>query len=310
MAPRDIIVFDTRPDGHGSLSTLPRIPQNGYETLANFYGFRRLTQHGYDRATNGQKYFGIYAIELKAGPAVFQPRVLNADNPPSNPAASVLVWNSWPGAEGLDPAVDPKYKATGVHCWTDATGSCGWGYGGGSHIGSCSSAAYLGDQAGIDIGIGATPAEALYAVMDSVGYTPNEDKYEEFRDLFDEFVAVGPLVAGAASGNCGVHTIWCNSGSGPLGTIVGSDALDRVGWWDDHITPNPWFIVDTKGGGTAPPPEEGDVYLVNIGPDGSVDGYVKWTPGTPIPDGSNGFLGLMIGGTVLYNIPLRAGSPF
>jgi hypothetical protein len=75
MAASKPLIFDTRSEGHGSLGVLPRVPESGYDTLADFYGFQHLTQHGYDKADGGEKFFELWGIELKAGPAVFQPMI-------------------------------------------------------------------------------------------------------------------------------------------------------------------------------------------------------------------------------------------
>jgi hypothetical protein len=207
------LIFDVRPDGHNSFSVVPKLGEGEYNRLQEFYKFEWLTTWGRDEATAGELYFGLYAIELKSGPAIVQPRVFDLAG---NPADGVLVWFSWPGAQTLDPAAQPRYKQTGVHGWTDATGSCGWAYNQEGHIGE----------------------------------------------------------------NGGPFTAWCNSGEGPLGTIVGSDALDRIGSWDDHITPNPWFKVMRKGG-DAPPPVGTGLRLVTVDAGGNELGYVNLTSGAP-----------------------------
>jgi hypothetical protein len=208
------LIFDVRPDGHNSFSVLPKLEENEYDRLQEFYKFEWLTAWGKDDAQSGELYFGLYAIELKSGPAIVQPRVFDISG---NPASGVLVWFSWPGAEALDSAAQPRYKQTGVHGWTDGTGSCGWAYNEQGHVGE----------------------------------------------------------------NGGPFTAWCNSGDGPLGTIVGSDALDRIGSWDDHITPNPWFKVMRKGGST-PPPSSG-LRLVTVDAEGNELGYVNLISGSAPP---------------------------
>lgn len=209
------LVFDVRPDGHNSFSVLPKLGEDEYDRLQEFYHFEWLTTHGRDEAMSGELYFGLYAIELKAGPAVVQPRVFDLSG---NPSDGVLMWFSWPGAEALDPAAQPRYKPTGVYGWTDATGSCGWAYSGDAHIGP----------------------------------------------------------------DGGPFTVWCNSGEGPLGTLIGSDALDKIGFWDDHITPNPWFKVVRKGG-DAPPPTTTGLRLVTVDAAGNELGYVNLVSGSPTP---------------------------
>lgn len=298
------LIFDTRQEGHGSLGVLPRVPESGYDTLADFYGFQHLTQHGADGAGKGEKYFELFGIELKAGPAVFQPMIALPQSegyPPSHPMQGVLVWNSWPGAEAIPGnAEGPHYKSVGVHCWSDVTGSCGWGYGGGSHIGTCSTATVMLAMAAIsaesDVSFSlAKPEHAamLMALQENVGYNPLIHDIEDFKE---------PLArAMAASGNCGVHTFWCNSGGGH----VGSDGFDRVGWWDDHITPNPIFRSVTKSGGGGEVPVDG-VYLVDL-VDGVPVRYMEWTAGQPVGDGEA--LGLMIDGKVEFYNLWKPGAP-
>ena len=77
---------------------------------------------------------------------------------------------------------------------------------------------------------------------------------------------------------------------------VGSDAVRKLGWWDEHIIPNPIFQVMRKPGGTIPPPT-GTEYLVNIDADGNVTGHIAFTPG--VPGIGNAALGLMRGGIVV-----------
>ena len=78
---------------------------------------------------------------------------------------------------------------------------------------------------------------------------------------------------------------------------VGSDAVDRLGWWDDHIIPNPIFQVMKKGG---TPPPTGTEYLVNVDASGTVTGHIPFIPGPP-PAGSTS-LGLVRDGQVVAHI--------
>jgi hypothetical protein len=125
----------------------------------------------------------------------------------------------------------------------------------------------------------------LMAVMDTVGYDPLAHKLEDYKDTLASMMA--------ASGNCGVHTFWCNSGGGH----IGSDGFDRVGWWDDHITPNPIFRSVVKVDG---------VYLVDL-VDGVPVRFMEWTAGQPVGDGEA--LGLMVDGQVEFYNLWKPGAP-
>jgi hypothetical protein len=209
-------VLDTRPDGHNSFSVLPKLGTDEFYRLRDFYKFEWLTQYGYDQASDGQLYVALWAIELKAGPAIVQPRVFDATEAPLSGA---LVWFSWPGAESLPAEATPRYKSTGVYGWTDATGSCGWAYNGDAHIGD----------------------------------------------------------------DGGPFSVWVNAG-GAGDQLSGSDALTKIGFWDDHITPNPWLIIRRKGDGVDP---VGKLRIAAIDPDGNVIGWTNLTD--TLPTGTGGF---------------------
>lgn len=230
------LIDDTRPDGHSSLGVLPRLGNNDYVALQEFYGFEHLTQYGYDAADPGELYLQLFMIELKAGPALIQPRVFDQYE---GPIDRVVMWLSWPGAEPIHQDAFPKYKQTGVYCVTDSEGSCGWAYSGESHI---------------------DPP------------------------------------------NGGPYTVWGNAGSGPYGELVGSDALDKLGWWDDHITPNPWFQITEKDG-NGQPPITGDAYLVDLAGDGeTILKHIRWIEGPPGPN-ALGSLAFMQDGEIVMHIP-------
>jgi hypothetical protein len=183
--------------------------------LQEFYKFQWLTQYGYDQAKDGQNYVALWAIELKAGPAIVQPRLFSMDETPS---AGGLMWFSWPGADSLPGEATPRYKMTGVYGWTDATGSCGWAYNGDAHIGD----------------------------------------------------------------DGGPFSVWVNAG-GAGDTFAGSDALDKIGFWDDHITPNPWFIVKRKGNAPAP---VGKLRIAAIDASGEIVGWTSLTDSVSSGTGS------------------------
>jgi len=232
--PTKPIVVDVRPNGHPSFGTLPKLGPGDYDILQEFYGFQTLYTYGHDKVNPGQYYFALWGIELKPGPAILQPQTKDVNG---NPAANVLVWNSWPGAETINPAADPKYKPTGVGGFTDGGGSIGWAYGPESWV--------------------------------------------------------------PPHGPGGPYTVWCNAGQGELGTAYGSDALDKIGWWDDHITPNPIFRFMKKEG-AAPP--GGKYKLVNLGPDGQVLGYINFVEGPPTPT-ERGSLAVTYNDEVVLHVP-------
>jgi hypothetical protein len=71
-----------------------------------------------------------------------------------------------------------------------------------------------------------------------------------------------------------------------------------LGWWDDHIVPNPIFQITKKEGST--PPTE-NMLLVNIDATGKVVGHIEWVPGVPTPSEKGG-LGLMVDGQITHHV--------
>lgn len=214
--PYPIRVLDTRPDGHQSLSVLPRLGVDELDRLQAFYKFEILYTHGYERAQPGQLFWGIAAFELKAGPAILQPQVRDQSGQLITTPPGILLCLHWPGTEPFPTVVDPPYATTGVLSFTEDKGTVGWGFGSESHIG------------------------------------PDG----------------GPFLTWATS----------DPADWPEATRrVGSDAVDKLGWWDDHIIPNPIFQVMVKGG-TLP---VGSDYLVNIDAGGTQTGHIPFTPGPP-----------------------------
>jgi hypothetical protein len=241
MAPQQPIVFDRRGEEHNSYGTLPRLGTGDWGLLKTFYGLQERYEFGYDQAQPGQKYVSLWAVELKAGNTVLQPRVVDANE---QSVEGVLVWNYWPGEEALPATATPRYYSRGTYCWTDAAqGSCGWGYGSGSHIGD----------------------------------------------------------------NGGPHCVWVNAG-GAGDDLKGSDALDKIGWWDDHIIPNPWFKIVRKGG-SGPLPTPGSAWLVDLDGDGEVVKKIEWIVGPfdPGPGDELGALAIMDEqGNITHHMPWEA----
>jgi hypothetical protein len=236
--PYPIKVIDTRPEGHQSLNTLPRLGENDLDRLQEFYKFELLFNYGYEQAELGQLFWGIVAFELKAGPAILQPQVRDQNGQLITTPPGVLLFLHWPGTDPFPSPVDPSYAATGVAGFTEDKGSIGWAYGPDSHIGP----------------------------------------------------EGGPFLTWASSDPAD----WP-----PETRRVGSDAVDKLGWWDDHIIPNPIFQVMKKTSSTAPPPT-GTEYLVNVDASGAVTGHIPFIPGPPLAGSAS--LALMRDGKVVAHV--------
>lgn len=267
------LVYDVRPSDHNSLSVLPRLGLDEYQRLQDFYHFELDTAYGYDRAGPGEYFFGVGAIELKAGNTLVQPQVRDQND---LPLSDILMAFHWPDAPSItarivatgtqdeikaqvaramtiaeahlfwtQATVDPQYYGNAVFGWTDANGTVGWGYG---------SEAHIGDNGG---------PFAVWAISDPVG-APNRR--------------------------------------------VGSDCLKKIGFWDDHITPNPVFTVMQKEGSTPPPTNGGQLFLVNRNPDGSLAN--ERIPFTSDVSGASGrALCLWQDGQIIAHIPYVEGAP-
>jgi len=102
----------------------------------------------------------------------------------------------------------------------------------------------------------------------------------------------------------GPFSVWCSSDPTTFPAItrrVGSDAVHKLGWWDEHIVPNPIFQVMVKEGEV---PTNDVEYLVNIDASGVQTGHIPFIPGPP-PVGSAS-LGLMHNGSVVGHILWQA----
>lgn len=243
--PYEIKVFDTRPDGHSSFDTLPKLGEDEIDRLQAFYKFELDFTYGYERAQPGQKFWRIMGFELKAGPAVLQPQVRDESGELITTPPGILLFLNWPTAEPFPSPVDPPYATNGVGGFTEADGTIGWGFGSESHIGP-DGGPFL-----------------VWASSDPANYEPASERR------------------------------------------VGSDAVRKLGWWDDHIIPNPIFQVMVKPG-EAPPPAGTTEYLVNLDVVGNVTGHIAFVPGPP-PQGATA-LGLMRDEQVVGHIAWSPGD--
>ena len=97
----------------------------------------------------------------------------------------------------------------------------------------------------------------------------------------------------------GYFTVWATSDpdNWPV-RRVGSDAVRELGWWDDHIIPNPIFQVMRKEG--TQPPASGTEYLANVDASGTITGHIPFVAGPP-PAGV-AVLGLVRDGQVVAHV--------
>jgi len=107
----------------------------------------------------------------------------------------------------------------------------------------------------------------------------------------------------------GPFLVWASSDPAtqqpPEARRVGSDAVRKLGWWDEHIIPNPIFQVMVKPGGPVPPPT-GQEYLVYVDAAGVITGHIPFIPGPP-PAGSPA-LSLVRDGQVVAHAPWVVGG--
>jgi hypothetical protein len=232
-------VYDVRPEGHGSLGTLPRLAEGDLDKLQAFYKFELDFAYGYERAQPGQLFWGIDAFELKAGPAILQPQTKLEGG---GIASGILLYLYWPGGEPIAESVDPAYYQPVTGGFTNADGNVGWGFGGESHIGA--------DGGPFSVWASADPAS------------------------------------------------WADR-------RVGSDAVQKLGWWDDHIIPNPIFRVMRKPGSA--PPATGGEYLVHVDAGGNITGHIALSAGAPSP--GTAALGLWCDGQIVAYAAVTAGEP-
>ncbi len=193
-------ILDVRSQGHGSLNELPRFETGDYDRLQSHWKFDILFSEGYERAQSGELFWGIDAIEVKAGPAVLQPQVRDLDNNLITTSPGILMFNNWPTAPIISFDADPKYFDRAVIGFTEGSGSIGWGFSGNSWINVIEPASHNGGPF------------SVWASAHPANLQPSQDR------------------------------------------VVGSDCLNKIGWWDDHIVINPIFRIMRKAGEVIPPP--------------------------------------------------------
>jgi hypothetical protein len=137
-------ILDVRPDGHQSLSTIPRFMEGDFDRLQHHWKFEILFDHGYERASSGELFWGIDTIEVKPGPSTLQPQVRDLNNNLITTPPGILMFNHWPGAPQIEFNADPRYFDRAVVGFTEGNGSIGWGFGGESWINAADPSSHNG----------------------------------------------------------------------------------------------------------------------------------------------------------------------
>lgn len=127
-------INDVRPDGHSSLSAIPRFEVGDYDQLQYHWKFDILFDFGYEWAESGELFWGIDTIEVKAGPAVLHPQVRDLNNNLITTQPGILMFNHWSTAPSIGFDAYPKYFDRAVVGFTEGNGSIGWGFAGESWI--------------------------------------------------------------------------------------------------------------------------------------------------------------------------------
>ena len=127
-------IVDVRPEGHSSLGVIPRFATGDYDRLQHHWKFEILFQHGYKRATDGQLWWAIDTIEVKAGPATLKPQVRDLNDNLITTPPGILMFQHFTTAPIIEFAANPKYFDRANVGFTEGNGSVGWGFAGGSWI--------------------------------------------------------------------------------------------------------------------------------------------------------------------------------
>lgn len=127
-------INDVRPEGHQSLSVIPRFMAGDYDRLQEHWKFEILFDYGHKLAEPGQLFWGIDTIEVKAGHATLQPQVRDLNDNLYTTPPGILLFNHWTSAPTLPSGIFPRYFNQAVAGFTEGNGSLGWGFGGESWI--------------------------------------------------------------------------------------------------------------------------------------------------------------------------------
>jgi hypothetical protein len=132
-------VWDVRPDDASSLGVLPKLGEGDFQQLWDFMKagwpeFDLLGTHGEDRAQDGERWWGIGAIEVKEGVAEFQIQFRKDKNTYDD--GNILSLFHW-DADPDDPnntqidvsSLDVHYYNQAVAGWSEGADSKGFPYG-------------------------------------------------------------------------------------------------------------------------------------------------------------------------------------
>lgn len=127
----EIFVNDVRTNEDASLNIVPRI--SSYEELQQYFGVEVERQFGWDVTPQGQACWKIVGFEVRTGVAAYIPQIKKEDG---SPYPEILTIRWWPDVDKYDQTVKPHYRLAENPKWdggfTDANGTIGMAYGGGS----------------------------------------------------------------------------------------------------------------------------------------------------------------------------------
>lgn len=137
-------IIDVRPEGHSSLSVIPRFMTGDFDRLQTHWKFEILFDFGHNRAADGQLFWAVDTIEVKAGPSTLQPQVRDLNGNLITTPPGILLFNHWPGAPTIGFAADPQYFDNAVVGFTEGNGTLGWGFGPDSWINAADPSSHNG----------------------------------------------------------------------------------------------------------------------------------------------------------------------